>query len=265
MVKKRLLTLVVLVSILAAAIGFTKNIIAKTAITQGVKVITGLKLDINRMNVGVINSLIDITDVKLFNPPEFKDALMIDMPEIYVEYDLGAFLNKKVHLKEVRLNLKEFMVVKNEQGQLNIDSLRAVQTAKAKKAAPKKEVKKEKPQIQIDVLLLKVGKVVYKDYARGAPKVMEFNVNIDQRYENITDPEVLGQLIIAKALMNTTIANLTNYDLGVLTVGLTDTLKDTGKGITDTAVNVLSGAGDIGGEVAETAKETLKKILPLGK
>ena len=87
----------------------------------------------------------------------FKDKLMVDLPEIYVDYNLGAIMGGKAHLEEVRLNLKEFIVVKNEAGELNLDSLRVVKETEgeeAEKDGSKKE-KTEMPDIQIDLLELK--------------------------------------------------------------------------------------------------------------
>jgi len=109
------------------------------------------------------------------------------------------------------------------------------------------------------VLNLKIGKVIFKDYSNGIPpKVSEFNVNIDQRFENITDPQALAKLIIVKALMNTTIANLANFDLGSLKEGVTKTFGkavEFGGELGGTAKSVVEGV------VGETT-DTFKKILP---
>jgi len=274
---KKLIMIVVIILVIALAFSFTKNIIAKTAISAGVKAITGLKLSMRSMNVGIVNTLIGIRGLELFNPPAFKDRLMVSMPEIYVDYDLGSFLKGKVHLEEVKLNLKEFVVVKNEKGELNLDSLKMVKEKKEKQ--PSKEAKAP-PKIQIDALELKIGKVLYKDYSAGSPpKVREFNVNINERYENITNPYALGSLIVFKALMNTTIANLADFDLGPLTDELGETLGKASKMAQEAASKItgeatgkaLEASKELGvkaqesaGEAAEKVKETLKGILPFG-
>ena len=110
---------------------------------------------------------------------------MLDMSEIYVDYDLPAILGGKIHLRTVRINMSEFVVVKNAKGELNLDALNVVKEQKgAKTAAPAEKGKA--PEIQIDVLELKVGKVLYKDYSKGgAPQVQEFNLNLDERYTDI--------------------------------------------------------------------------------
>jgi hypothetical protein len=205
--------------------------IIKTSVTTGVKAMTGLKLNIRSMNVGVFKSLIGINELQLHNPQGFEDKLMVDLPEIYVDYNLGAIMGGKAHLEEVRLHLKEFVVVKNEAGELNLDSLRVVEEAEEVEEPEKSDSGKEKtemPDIQIDLLELKIDKVTYRDYSKGTPpKEKVFNVKIDEQYENITNPQSFVRLVIFKALKNTTIARLTNFDLEKLQSGISETVKKT--------------------------------------
>ncbi len=273
---RKLFIIVSIIFVLLVAVFFGKNLIVKTSVKAGVKAMTGLKLNIKSMNVGILNSLIGINGLQLFNPPGFVDELMVDLPEIYVDYDLGAFIKRKIHLEEVRLNLKEFSVIKNEKGELNLDSLRVVEEKKEEKVEGEEKKEKEKtkiPELLIDVLELKIGKVVYKDYSKGTPpKSKEFNVNIDERYENITNPRAFISLIIVKALKNTTIARLTNFDLGALQENVAGKLKETTQKVMETADKVIeTGKDDVGKKVKEAAKETiekttdtLKKFLPFG-
>jgi hypothetical protein len=229
------------------------------------------------MNIGILNTLIGINGLQLFNPPGFVDKLMVDLPEVYVDYNFGAFIKRKVHLEEVRLDLKEFSVIRNEKGELNLDSLRVVEEKKEEKIEGeegKEEEKTKMPELQIDVLELKIGKVVYKDYSKGTPpKVREFNVNIDERYENITNPRAFISLIIVKALKNTTIARLTNFNLGALQENVAEKLKETTQKVMETADKAIeTGKDDVEKKVKDTARETIekatdtiKKILPFGK
>jgi uncharacterized protein involved in outer membrane biogenesis len=252
---------IVIVVILAAVItlSFSKNIIAKISIEKGVGMVTGLRLDMRSLNVGIIRTLIGIKDLKLFNPEEFEDRIMVDMPEIYVDYDLGAIFKGKVHLEEVRLNLKKFVVVKNEKGELNLDSLKVVQAEKEEKI-PSEEKKAKAPALRIDVLDLKIDKVIYKDYSKGTPpSVKEFNVNINERYENITNPYALASLIMVKALMNTTIASLADFDLGPLQSEISGTLKEATQITKETAGKAIEAGEEAGQKAKEAAKEATEK------
>ncbi len=252
---KKAIYIVVGILTVLLVLSFAKDAIVKISVEEGVNLVTGLKLSIRSFRVGILRTFVDIRGLKLHNPKGFKDKMMMDMPQIYVDYDLPAILGGKIHLNDMVIDLKELLVVKNEQGDLNLNSLNVVKDQK--KAAPAE--KKEMPQVQIDNLRLKVGKVIYKDYSKGgSPSVQEFDINIDESYKDIDDPQELISLIIVKAIKKTAIAKLTNFNVGKLegyasdvlvtaekigtqaaaTAGVTakegtQVLKDTTKGLTD--------------------------------
>jgi uncharacterized protein involved in outer membrane biogenesis len=250
---KLLKTVLIVLIALIVVVALTKNTIAKIGVEKGVEAVTGLKMKISSLNIGVINTLVGINDMKLYNPKGYEDPVMLDMEEIYVDYDLPAILKGTIHLPEMRLALKEFIVVKNEEGELNLNALKVVKEEKARdKQAPAKETKKQgkAPDIQIDKLRLKVGKVIYKDYSKGgSPAVKEFNINIDEEFTGINDPNKLVSLIVVKALMSTPIASLTNFDLG----GLESTVSETLAGAQEVTKQLVSTAGKT---LSSTTKET---------
>jgi len=226
---KTLLILLVGIVAVTFVLSFFKDVIIKTSVEKGVEIVTGLQMKMQSLKVGIIKTLVGIRNLRLFNPPGFKDKIMLDMPEIYIDYDLGAILKGKIHLEEMRINMNEFMVVKNEKGVLNLDSLKVVQ-AQQEGAKPGAKEKGKAPEIQIDSLELKIGKVIYKDYSQGGkPVVKEFPINLSEKYQNITNPYSLVSLIVVKALMNTTIANLTGFDLQGLQGTVSDTLASAQK------------------------------------
>lgn len=249
---------IILACILAVllVLAVIKDIVIKIAVEQGARIVTGLKLDIGSLKVGLINTLVDIRNLRILNPSGFKDRDMLNMPRIYVAYDLPAIIGGKIHLKDATIDMKEFVVVKNDKGQLNLDSLKVVQAQKSGgKQAEKAEGKV--PQIQIDVLRLKIGKAVFKDYSKGAePRITEFNVNIDEEYKNITNPYTLVSLIVVKALMNTSISSLTNFDIK----GLSGNISDTLAGAQKMAAETTKKAQETVQQVSETAKKTQETV-----
>ena len=236
----------------AALLFLAKGAIARIAVSTAVHAVTCLRLDIRRMEVGLFRSRVHVQGMRLHNPAGFPDRVMADVPEIYVDYDLPAFLTGGTHLRELRLDLRELTVVKNREGKLNLDSLTPVKKSKEDKAKPAQQKRSARPgSFRIDDLHLRVGKVVYKDYsAGGQPSVREFHVNLDERHRNVNDPAALGALIVSRALLKTTIASLANFDLG----SLDDYAKDVLKFSTETLNNV-----------GEKAVDTLNKILPFGE
>lgn len=235
-----------------------KNILIKMAVEEGTKKVTGLELTIGTMDVGLLASKVDITDMRLLNPPGFHDKVMIDMSKFLVDFELASFFKKRAHLQTVELNLKELMVVRNKERKLNIDALTAVgQKKQGEKPVEQKEAKQEKkaPQITIDKLILKIGKVVYKDYSLGGtPFTKTFTIGINEVYRDVTDPNELVKLIIVRALEGTGIAQLANFDLGTLKADVSDTLQKGVSGATEAGQKELGAVGET------TTKEAEKKV-----
>ena len=242
-----------------------KNMIVKIGVEKGVDVVTGLRLKIGSLNIGLLKTLVGIKEIRLYNPEGFDDKIMVDMPEVYVDYDLPAIMKGNVHLYDMKLNLKECFVIKNKDGRLNLDSLKTIQDMGGKKAVTKK-TKEAKGDFQIDQLELKIGRVVFKDYSQGVtPHVLQFNVNIDEKYTNITDPNALVGLIVMKVMMNTTIGKLIKLDL----TGLQDTVGNTLSSAQHIVGNTTSSAtkvvSDAGKTLTNTAGSLTDKLkLPFG-
>ena len=255
--------LIVVILVLLVLFTITKNFMAKVVISTGVRAITGLKLSIKSVDIGIFRTLINIKGLEIFNPDGFEDRLMADAPEIHVDYNLGDFLRKKAHFEELRLNLKKLIVIKNREGELNLNSLRVV---KKKERDSSVSEKGKVSRLEIDSLELKIEKVIYKDYSTsGSPKVREYDVNINERYQNIKDPKTFVNLILFKALINTGISDVTNFDLVSLGQGLGDTLGAASKTAGKTAGKVLGTTGDTVKGVTEKTVDTIKDMVPFGK
>ncbi len=248
-IRKVLFCLLILIVIIVLA----RNVVFKVGVEQGVQAITGLPLRMEKLDIGLTTTSMQIKGLRIYNPDGFPDKVMLDMPEIYVDYDLMPLLQKKVFLSEVRINLKEFMVVKNKEGAVNLDALKNLQTEK------EPEVKKEKsktspPELKIDLLELKIGKVVSKDYSSGdEPSVQEFNINIDERFEDITNVNALVSIIVFKALANTSVGALLDIDLGAMKDAVTGTLS----GAKDVAIGTLKTTTGILKKTTQGLKEAL--------
>lgn len=244
--------IIIVFAVIVGILVVGKNFIAKFAVEKGVYAATGLPLKIKKFNVGLITTNIGIRDLNLFNPKGFPKEVMFHAPEIFVDYDLGAFIRGKIHLEDIRLDFDQFVIVKNKEGKTNIEVL------KPKKAEekPKKEKGKKMPDIQIDHLLVKVGKIVYKDYSgEGEPSVKEFKVNLSEEFNDVTNKNMNWVILVVanKAIMKTTLSSLAGFNMDVFK-GVSE--------VSEKAVETLKGTAETLKGTAETLKEKLK--LPFG-
>jgi len=244
---KKLGVFILIMVLLTLGFYFARNIIAKTVLTKGIGVATGLTMQISDMNVGILDSQLGVKGVKLLNPKGFDDKVMLDLPELFIDYDMGDLLKKKVHLNEVRFNLKQLMVVTNSAGQVNLDAFKMKESeAKSQAQTPKKETPKKEGQaleFAIDKVSLKVGKVILKDYSKGqTPSTQEFDINIDIAAENITNMEGLINLVIGKALLKAGLGSFGDFDPTALVD--TEALQEGAGGMMDKAKEGLEGVGE---------------------
>lgn len=263
--KKLFIVIPAAIIILAVVAFLGKNLIAKAAIENGVKLITGLQLSVEEIDVNLFKTYVQIEELRLLNPPGYDDKVMVNIPEILFDYELGSFFRGKAHIEQIRIDLKELTVIRNKDGSMNIDQLKSIKEQQEKKAGqtPSGTPAQTIP-LQIDVLSLRVGRVIFKDYTKGEePYIKGFDINIDETYYNITDPNYLVSLIMFKALQKTTIANLTNFSLNDLKSSLPYTLlsgKDiagaAGAKAQETLGNTPDMAQDVAGGVGTAAKKT---------
>lgn len=247
---KKIINIFVALLIIFAVLAVAKNMIAKGAVENGVQLLTGLQLKMKDLDVSLIRTDVGIKGLKLFNPDRFPEKLMVDMPEIYVDYDLQKLIKGKIHLPEVRIHLDQFVVVRSDKGELNLNALTSLQGqgAQGQKAGEAKPAEKAAmPEIQIDLFSLRIGKVIYKDYSGGGePSVKEFTVGINEQYRNITDPNHLVRLIVLKTMLNTPLATLSGFDLSGLSAGMSD---------------VLASSTQIAGKAAEEFKKQTTQLI----
>ncbi|MBI2104971.1 MAG: hypothetical protein HYT90_05275 [Candidatus Omnitrophica bacterium] len=249
---KPLKKILVIAAVVVVGVVVARNVIAKELVVRGVKAATGLGVGVDRIEIGLRETRVGASGVTVLNPKGFPEPVMVSMPELYVDYDFGSLLKGAPHLEEVRLQLEELTVIRNAQGQVNVNSLRSVREQRTAGGAPRKQPPAKAPQVQIDRLQVKIGRVVFKDYSQGgSPLVKEFNVNVDERFENVTNPQALASAIVTKALARTTISQLANIDVEALKASAA-------QGLMGAATRALDSA------VGAQGSEALKSLIGIG-
>ena len=197
-----------IVLIILGVAWLAKNFIIKTTITSAASKILGAELKIKSFSAGLFTQTVKIKDAMLYNPPGFPPEPFIDIPEISVHYDLPALIQGKLHFPSIVLSLKEVVIIKNQKGELNVNSLKVVQKppteTKTEPKIPTPQGPQQKPSIniQIDEMTLNIERVISKDYTIGDPpvvKVLEIPLK-NKTFKNITSPEQMVVLILVQAL-----------------------------------------------------------------
>lgn len=193
--KKILIILaIILVSVLAILV--LKDQAIKLVVTVTATQVTGAPTHIDGFSLGIFNRSIKITGLRMYNPRGFSRGILVDLSKIYVKYDLGDLIKGKLHLTNAEIELKELGIEKNKDGNLNADSLKVVKEGRKSSKEPAKQM-----PMQIDLLKLGIGKVIFKDFSQGnEPAVNVYDVNIHKDYKNITSVQQLASLILAEPM-----------------------------------------------------------------
>ena len=228
---KKALMLLLVVTIIVSGLLVSRNLILKTVLENTIYNMSGMKLTASSIDIGLLRPYLKVDYLILFNPAGFHDKIMFEIPELYVEYDVSSFFENKIHIKEMDLHVKLLNFIKDEDGKINLGYLNIVNPAAQEKGSDPFYEKGPRPlkpriDIRIDKLRLRGGRVIYKDYTQKPdPKVTEFNAIIDESYEDITDIDAVGKLIVSDYLAKTGALQIAGIDLGSLKI-VAETTKD---------------------------------------
>lgn len=229
--KKFLIVLgIVVFSLICIAI--FKNQIMKSVVTKVASNIIGAPVHMDGFSLNILSSTIHMSGFKIYNPSGFPEGILVSCPKIKAIYDRATIFKQKRHFLIVEIELKEMGITKNKEGQLNVDSLKIVQQFKSSEPIP----------IQIDLLTLNIGKIVYKDYTVGTePSVRVYDVNKQKSYKGIPSVQQLVLLVLTEPMKDAAIKGAKIYGvvlltgMAVLPVAVVATLisKDSVNGIID--------------------------------
>lgn len=233
----KLIKWLLILAVLLVVVGvLARNFIVRTALQIGTRQATGFPLNIGAVDIGLLNGKLEVRDLKLTNPQDFDEKRFVDLPRLYVNYEIGSMLRRQPHVREMDVNLNELVIVKNAAGEYNAMKLKNMA---AGDTAAKNE---KKTPYRVDVLHVKVGTVLVRDYSKGSPTERVYKLNLDVTYKDLTETTDISKLVLATVLKNVGIPDLAgfgdqlNKQLGGAlgnVKGVTDNLQKTGKGLLD--------------------------------
>jgi len=205
---KKILIVLGIVAFSLVCIVIFSNQVIKTAVTVVASKITGAPVHMDGFSLNILSSTIHISGFKMYNPSGFPAGILVSCPKIKVIYDPATLFKQKRHFLIAEIELKEVGLTKNKEGKLNVDSLKIVQQSKASSPIP----------MQIDLLTLSIGKIVYKDYTIGTePSVQVYDVNIQKSYKGIPTAQQLALLVLVEPMKATAIKGAEIYGVAMLT------------------------------------------------
>lgn len=164
---------------LCAALLLATNAIVKGVIQHQIRARCGLDARLGRVSVRVFTPALDVEGLRIYHSAEFGGALLLDAPEVHVEYDRGSLSGPKLRLKLVRLRIAELNVIRSNAGRTNLLQLDWKKPIRALKQTH------PKPFPEIEVLNLSLGRVRFLDLEQPH-RNREFRADLEnQIFRNI--------------------------------------------------------------------------------
>ena len=208
--------IIVFVVIILFGFCVARDFLIKSLIGTVASSVTGAPVRVGGLSLSIMRQSIKISNLRMYNPSGFPRDLLVDIPRIGVAWDLGALFKGRIHLSQLDIEIKEFGMVKNKNGKLNVNSLKIIEKKQPVDKAANKPAKQF--AIQMDLVNLAMGRVVDKDYSiNGPPVVKVYDINLKKSYKNITSVQQLATLIITEPLKAAGIQGLETYGAAMLT------------------------------------------------
>jgi uncharacterized protein involved in outer membrane biogenesis len=178
---------------------------------KGMEAALGVPVKVSKLHLRLAPLEVGLYGLRIGNPPGFQEPYLADIPEIFIRVNLLGFLKGKAHIQKVTLNMKEVAVERTKDNKFNLNELMKISKAqKTQKEEPQppsptpegepgKAPKPSKPvKLEIDEVLLNIGKVTFADYGSGQRVVREFGFEIkDMILRDVADPfELVAQIIV---------------------------------------------------------------------
>ena len=163
-----LFRLLILGIVLLVALVLLKDTLLKALAEWRIRQATGMSVTIEKLEMGLFSPTFTMEGLKLYNTPEFGGSVCLDVPSVYLEYDPRDALSGKIHLRLLRVNVRELDLVRNQAGLTNFVSLVATNTARPATMPVTSAAKSRVEYGGIDRLYLTAGAVHYADLAHPA-------------------------------------------------------------------------------------------------
>jgi len=255
--KKLLFKLLLLLVLVLVGLYLGRNLLARIGVEAAVERVTGFPLVIGSVDVALLENRFEVRDTRLLNPADFGERLFVDLPRFSVDYEPTSFFTRTTHLHQITLDVRQLVIVKNRKGESNLARLRGASPASAPAASPASNapvpMQSSVPprHCRVDILRVKIGQVVYKDFTGAKPVETVQNLNFSATYRNITETGMINHLVLLTVFQRLGLPP----DVGIAVDGLLRGLS----GVTDAAGHLLKETGQT---LKEGSKSLWEKVKP---
>ncbi len=186
--------LLLLAIVLVIGLLLLKDSIARSFVEREIRRRTGFDARIGALQFGLLEPRINIQNLVLYNPPEFGGSPLFDAPDIQVEYSPAEAVRRVIHLRFLRLSIRELNIVESK-GRTNLlEVLHRVSTVPDEKTAGRPS--ERAPFSGVDLLNLSVAKIRFTDLDRSK-RDQDINLALENRLlRNVRSGDEIASVIL---------------------------------------------------------------------
>lgn len=170
-----------------------RDSILKLAARKTLQACTGMRVEIANFKTGLRTPAIQMQGFKLHNYPEFGNSVLLDVPDLLVEFDSELAAQGKLRFKQLRVNLAELNIIRDAAGRWNIEKVEKEMTERNAARTNRNERRLE--FAGIEDLRLTIGRINYTDMQKPS-RSRQIDVNIrDELVQGINTDEDLQDWI----------------------------------------------------------------------
>jgi hypothetical protein len=192
---------------LAATFALMWMLLLPSIVTGLIKKRTGFDATVQHLYVNPFTASVYISQLRINNPDTFPQNDFVSVNEFKTAVEPGSVFSDRVVVKDAVFDVAFIAVVKNAQGQTNLDAFKAgVQSSSAEDKGPDQKgqpkpaapAEKEPPkQFLIHHLVVKLDKIIIADYSGAQPNVREITLNINRTFTEVTDLKQISVRLLA--------------------------------------------------------------------
>ncbi len=106
--------------VVVVALFLLKDTLLKSLVENRIRKVTGMEVKIGGLEVALDRPVIRMENFVIYNQGEFGGSPLLDIPDLHLEYDFDSIMRKELHIKLLRLNLREMNLIETKNGQTNL-------------------------------------------------------------------------------------------------------------------------------------------------
>ena len=254
--------LLVWLAVLFALGAFAWMLLLPEVVTAQIRSRTGFDASVASLSCNPFTGRLTIRGLVLTNPATFPLGDFVELREFRAVAEIWSLFSDQLVFDELALDVRKVALVRRADGRSNAEvfaqTLGFAAPASAAPPPPKSAAPVAPPtqRFLIRRLALRFDQLVLADYSGGKPDLREFDLAVDQRYENITAAK---QLLVPDVLRRVAAENL-GPALGRLVPGdFGRTLGDTARDAAKSGEAMLKDAGEKATELLRGLREKLEE------